>query len=115
MQEQPITQQNLDSIKEPAHPQLNDKIARKELQKKYGEMSRSERIKNVLNWVFVIFIIIASTIAIGTVAIRLMHMGLPQKWQWLTAEQIQGIDKLFFSGAIGGFLGSYFKKANEHN
>jgi hypothetical protein len=115
MQELPLTQQNLDAIKEPAHPQLNDKIARKELQKKYGEMNRSERIKNVLNWVFVIFIVIAATIAIVTVAIRLLHMALPTELQWLTAEQIQGIDKLFFSGAIGGFIGSYFKKANENH
>jgi hypothetical protein len=115
MQESPISRQHLDAIKEPAHPQLNDKIARKELQKKYGEMNRSERIKNVLNWVFVVFIVIAASIAIGTVAVRLTHMALPVKWHWLTAEQIQGIDKLFFSGAIGGFIGSYFKKANENN
>lgn len=114
MQEPPLTPPNLDSIQEPAHPKLNDKIAKKELQKKYGEINRSERIKNVLNWVFIIFIVIASTIAIGTVAIRLMHLAFPNKWQWLTAEQIQGIDKLFFSGAIGGFIASYFKKANDN-
>ena len=110
MQERPITGQQLDSITEPlVLPAKDNKIARKELQNKYGELNRT---KNVLNWVFIGFIIIASAIAIITISLRLGHLALPEKWQWLTSDQIQGIDKLFFSGAIGGFIGSYFKKAN---
>lgn len=99
-------------LKQP-HP--NDKIAVKELQKKYGEMNRSERTNNVLNWVFVVFLLIASSVAIGTIAVRLAHFALPEPLQWLTGEQIQGIDRLFFSGAIGGFIGSYFKNANDNH
>lgn len=114
MKEQLITPQELDTIREPIQPR-NDTIAKKELQIKYGEFNRSERIKNVSNWVFIGFIIIASSIAIGTIAIRLLHFALPEKNQWLTVQQIQGIDKLFFSGAIGGFIGSYFKKANNQH
>jgi len=111
---QEIKPQGLDTIREPIQPNYNDKIAKKERQKKFDELNRSERIKNVLNWVFVYFIIIASSVAIGTVAMRLVHLALPANLQWLTTEQIQGIDKLFFSGAIGGFIGSYFKKINDH-
>lgn len=113
MQEPSISPQSLDKIQEPLHPNFNDKIAKKELQKKYGELNRSERVKNVLNWVFIIFIVLASTIAIATISVRLVHFALPSKWQWLTVEQIQGIDKLFFSGAIGGFITNYFRKAND--
>ncbi|MBP7557221.1 MAG: hypothetical protein KA821_13185 [Chitinophagaceae bacterium] len=47
------------------------------------------------------------------IAIRLLHLILPESNKWLTDEQIQGIDKLFLSGAIGGLLTSYFKKSNE--
>jgi hypothetical protein len=106
----PLT--NLDAIKELSHPSEDSK-AKQERDKYFGEHKRKERVKNVMNWVFIVFIIIVSVIATGIICIRLIHLALPAHIQWLTVEQQQGIDKLFFSGAIGGLLVSYFKKSNE--
>lgn len=114
MQENPVQPQQLDTVQESLLPGLDDAIAKKELRIKYGELNRTERVKNVQNWVFIVFIIIVSAIAIGTVAIRLLHLGLPPDRHWLTADQVQGIDKIFFSGTIGGLLVNYVKKIHGH-
>jgi hypothetical protein len=113
MQKPPVQPQRVNTVQESTEPCLNDVIAGKELKNKFGELNRAERVKNVLNWVFIIFIIIVSAIVIVTIAVRLLHLGLPLTRQWLTSEQIQGIDKLFFSGTIGGFLVNYVKKLSQ--
>ena len=50
MQESLIHPQKLDVIEESAYSQRKDQAATNELQKQYGEMRRSERTKNVLNY-----------------------------------------------------------------
>ena len=102
----------LDLITESIHPS-EDYKAKQERDKYFGEHKRKERVKNVMNWVFISFIIIVSAVATYAICIRLIHLALSANQQWLTAEQVQSIDKLFFSGAIGGLLVGYFKKANE--
>jgi hypothetical protein len=104
---------NLGAISEPVLPIQTDRRAEEEKRANFSDLTRKERVKNVLNWVFIVFIIVASTIAVTVIAIRLVHLILPESNQWLTNEQIQGIDKLFFSGAIGGFIATYFKKSSE--
>jgi hypothetical protein len=104
---------NLDAIRESAPPITGDDIAENERSALYADHRRKQRVKNVLNWVFIVFVVITSIIAISIVSVRLLHLALPAGRQWLTADQIQSIDKLFFSGAVGGFLVSYFKRASD--
>jgi len=104
---------DLGAINEPSLPIEGDQRAKKELTEFFSEHRRKERVKNTLNWIFIGFIIVTAFIAISVISIRLIHLVLPANKQWLTNDQVQGIDKLFFSGAIGGFLASYFKKSNE--
>lgn len=110
---QPLSEDRLRYITEPPPLVHNDKRARKELDAYFNEQLRKERLKDVINWLFIFFIITAAVVATLGIAIRLLHLILPESNKWLTEEQIQGIDKLFFSGAIGGLLTSYFKKSNE--
>jgi hypothetical protein len=102
----------LDLIHEAAQS-LADYKAKQERDKQFGEHKRKERVKNVMNWIFIGFVIMSSAIAIYVICIRLIHLALPSDKYWLTVEQLQGIDKLFFSGAIGGLLVGYFKKVSE--
>ncbi len=74
---------------------------------------RDETTKDHLHYVFVALIWVAFLAFIAVFFIRVIHFVLPEGWQWLSDEQVQGIDKLIFSGAIGGFIGRYFKKFNE--
>ena len=81
-----------------------------ELKKKFSQHLRDEEIRKTLHFVFRGFIYIAA-IALTTVfLIRITHLVIPECWFWLTADQIQGIDKIFFSSAIGGFIASYFSR-----
>ena len=55
MQKPPVQQQRLNTVQESLQPNIDDEIARKELRTKFGELNRAERVKNVLNWVFILF------------------------------------------------------------
>ena len=74
---------------------------------------RDEKTKDHLHYVFVALIWVAFLSFIAVFFIRVLHFVLPDSWQWLSEDQVQGIDKLIFSGAIGGFIGRYFKRFNE--
>jgi thiamine pyrophosphokinase len=103
---------DLDSIKE-TNPPATDKKAEQELKVFFSEQNREENVKKAVNVVFVIFIILISTVGIVVIGSRLLHLILPLHNQWLSIEQLQSIDKLFFSGAIGGFIGNQFRKVTE--
>lgn len=76
--------------------------------KEAKDLYRSENLKDHLHKVFVIFIYVAFYSFTVVFSVRLIHFVLPTCWQWITAEQIQSIDKLFFSGALGSLIGGYF-------
>jgi hypothetical protein len=109
----PSPSADFSAIQETAPPKNADSKAKKEIDTLYGEQSRREQLKNVMNVVIIIFIIIVGVIATGIVSLRLVHLVLPPKQQWMSADQLQGIDKLFFSGAIGGILVGYIRKLND--
>ena len=117
MPEQPPPPQSpllnrLDAIKENTFIPEDFK-SKKELDKYYGEQNRKERLKNVINWIFIVFVCIISLVATIVIGMRLLHLVLSLERQWMTPEQLQNIDKLFFSGAIGGLLVTYLKKIND--
>lgn len=76
-----------------------------------GDHKRAQQKKWHLQRIVLIFYYIAFSLVILLIAPRVLHLVLPCDCQWLTDEQIQGIDKLLFSGAIGSFIGSYLKKS----
>ncbi len=75
-----------------------------------NQQKRDETSKNHLHYAFVCFIWVGFSLLALVFMIRVIHFILPSPFQWLDATQIQGIDKLIFSGAIGGFVGRYFKR-----
>ena len=47
---------------------------------------------------------------LGTLlTVRFWHATAPEAWRWLTAGDIQSIDKMLFSSAFGGVVLSYLK------
>lgn len=82
----------------------------KEAEREEGAFRRKELIANkVFGW----GVWIIRAVAVGfliTFAIRLGHLILPAGMRWLSAEDLQGIDKIIFSGALGGFVGRFFDK-----
>ena len=98
-------------------PDLIPKSTNGDLEEKklYGKERRKDKEQQALHYIFLVFVWAISIVGIATIGIRIAHLALPAKFQWLTIEQIQGIDKIFFSGAVGGFIVNYFKKTSETN
>lgn len=92
---------------------LEDSRNRLEQERLFSQNRRDESIKNALNRVFVWLIWAGFLGFFAVLMIRMAHLILPQHLQWLTPDQIQNIDKIIFSGAIGGFVGRYFKRYDE--
>jgi hypothetical protein len=76
---------------------------------KDNDLRRHDKLKGVFHWVVVWGIRIAFGIFLIVFLIRVSHLVLPSYCRWLTNDDIQGIDKLFFSGTIGGVIGRYIK------
>jgi hypothetical protein len=102
----------LNSIEEPKIIS-NDDLAKQELKAQFGKTNRNEKTKKILHKIFLAFVYCVSIVGIIIVCIRLIHLVINKDFQWLSEEQIQSIDKLFFSGAIGGFIANYVKKASD--
>jgi len=74
-----------------------------------NDYKRKDGLKSAVHQLTVWGIRIAFGIFISVFIIRVLHLVLPECHRWLSNEDIQGIDKLFFSGTIGGILGNYLK------
>ena len=76
---------------------------------------RDDQIQKHLNYIVVITMWILFALFVVIFIIRALHFIISDYWQWLEPEQINGIDKLLYSGAIGGLIGRYFKKTLDND
>jgi hypothetical protein len=102
---------DLQSIQQapPAIEELNDNRAQAEA----GEFKRTESQKNVWNFALIWSVRVAVLLFLSVLAIRAFHMIAPHNWEWLDEKDLQEIDKIVFSGTIGGFIGNYLRKSSE--
>ncbi|MGV3630915.1 MAG: hypothetical protein ACO1O6_06905 [Bacteroidota bacterium] len=89
-------------------------MAQQELRNQYEDKANKQDFKKALHIIGKIAVFGFAIIAGIVISIRLSHLCLPGKWQWLDKGQIENIDHLFFSGAIGGFIANYYKKMGDH-
>ena len=87
----------------------SDKGARDEEKNLFGDKRRRERTKQVFHRMFIAFVYVAAMMAILVFITRVLHLILPSYCHWLDEVQIQNIDKILFSGLIGGFVSKYVK------
>lgn len=80
----------------------------------------AQREKTSLSWVFLTFVWVAGIAFVYVATTRILHFALPvdESYKifgfipfhtWLAKEQIQEIDKILFSGSVGGVLATYAK------
>ena len=100
---------NTDSFSPQIQPDPSSVRENKEDPYQGNDMYRNDKLKAVFHWVVVWGIRFAFFIFISVFLIRVLHLVLPHRCRWLTDEDIQGIDKLFFSGTVGGVIGRYIK------
>ena len=96
---------NLDKISEASNPEEGD-LAKEELKRKF---KRHEGIKSALHVIVIIGLYVAGACFLTVFVVRIIHLIIPTCNYWLSENQIQNIDKIFFSGALGGIIGGYLK------
>lgn len=87
----------------------SDTLAKKEKKDLEGDAKRVEEFKEAFHKIFIWTVRILFGLGIAVVIVRIYHLLAPYSWQWLCETQISNLDKILFSGAIGGFVGKYFK------
>lgn len=99
----------------PASDYKVDPASQNEEKKLFGDDRRNETLKEVIHGVFVKFIQIAAGAFMIMFLVRVIHFILPENGAdvcvhgWLSETQLQGVDKLFFSGAVGAMISRYMK------
>jgi hypothetical protein len=88
-----------------------DDLSRQEESKFSADATRYDEKKQVIHVAFIWFIRVAAFVMIIVFVVRMVHFILPEKYCWLSAEQIQGLDKFLFSGALGGLVVGSIKQA----
>lgn len=75
-----------------------------------GDIKRGEQQKNAVHVMFLVLLWIVVVILISALLTRAAHLVLPLSWQWLSNDQIQGLDKYLTSGLIGIIIGKFGDK-----
>jgi hypothetical protein len=81
-----------------------DDDAKRERDILFRQKKRNDRVQEVSHWILVVAVILIGGVMVIALAIRIVYMILPLKWQWLSPEQIQQLDHFLFSGFVGGVL-----------
>ncbi len=72
-----------------------------------------KKVKLIKHKLFVWSIIVLWIFAIVIIIVRLFHFLLPKACFWLDSSQVDQLDRILFSGSIGGFIGKYIEKIVE--
>lgn len=89
-----------------------DELAKQELQKQFcGDDRRNEEAKQAFHGAFIWFVRVSAFIVIIIFAVRMACFVLPTKWQWVSEDQIKGIDAFLFHGTVGGIIVAYLRRS----
>lgn len=67
-------------------------------------------LKSVFHGLFIKGLKFAWFIAMVVLAVRAYDLIAPLKCIWMDDQQIQSLDKILFSGAVGGVMGKYLNQ-----
>ena len=98
---------DLDRIGETS-PRSVDFIAEEEEKAIVAGSRRKRRIDNVKNWIYISILCLFTLAIVIVVLIRIVHLVLPLKYDWLTKEQISNINDFFVSGGVGATVVKLF-------
>lgn len=97
----------LDRIGETS-PRRVDHIAEEEEKAIIEDSKRKRKTDNVKNWIYIVILCLFTIATVAVILIRILHLILPIKNDWLTKEQIANINDFFVSGGIGATIVKLF-------
>ena len=111
-----LSNEDLDKIQPEPIDQLKSTDSAKKAEQEEKDLfdrndkKRDDNIKGHVHSALVAFIYSIVAIGVAIILVRGLHLLLPIQFCWLTPERIQEMDKLVFSGALGGIVVGYFKR-----
>jgi|GEM_PF-3550724 len=82
--------------------------AKKEALVLEGDSQRNEQLKKESHKLLIVFIKLVFFLGVIVLIIRIYHLVTFSDYMWLSEDQINNIDRILFSGTIGGLVGKYF-------
>lgn len=70
---------------------------------------RDESTRHNFHRIFIWGLRVVGISLIVMFVVRVLHIILPESWNWLTSQSLQDIDRMLFSGAAGGLLTKYLE------
>lgn len=98
---------------QPAPPSHGDSLAEseaQELQKKRSEHYRDQTSRTILALCMWILLVMVFIVIAGAVSTLGYHLLMPDKWHWLSQDELQDIKNSVLSGAIVGLGTSYIRR-----
>jgi hypothetical protein len=93
----------------------NDSNANRENEYLFKAKQREEALKVVIHYITKVAIIVVFVVIVIVFLIRVAHFIIPDCWKWLNDVQLQGLDKFFFSGALGSLMAKHAGKLFNSN
>ena len=84
--------------------------ARIDISKRAQEHLRGEKFRNLFAWGMRFLIRTAFVMTVGAVIAFGWHHLMPEKWLWLSNNQLTAIKTFLFSSAVVGVILSYMQK-----
>jgi len=92
-------------------PEFDAKMA--EGKAKAASIRRDAGLQDHLHKIVVCGVYVIGALIIVAVGIWLYHFIVPTEWRFLTLEQIESLQNILFSGAIGGAISGQAKKISK--
>jgi len=104
--------ENLDFVRESIAPETDwvSILSGQESKKLFEEEERAGLLQQEFHNLLIYGIRISFAIVTVVLFIRIAHLVLPKKWMWLEADDLQSLDKFFFSGTLGGIISKNLNK-----
>lgn len=100
-----------DEVAKEESKRFSDEGVEKDTAKSLKEANehRDETTRSVFHNLFIVGLRVVGFSLILIFFIRVLHIILPEHCHWLTKDNIQEIDRMLFSGAVGGVIIKYLE------
>lgn len=77
---------------------------------RWNDFRRAQRFKETLHWIAIVGICVFALILLAAIVSFFIHMLLPERFHYLSANQLSSINTFITSGVVVGLVQNYIRK-----